>query len=123
VKTQDATESIQNIIEKLLSDTHSSKTILTENKSKVDETILAIDNMDASLSQIAETITQAGEQLSKISDTAARQQDVSRSIKAQMNDVGDLSENVSGQAADTLSVCQELKLLIQEQQKVIDLYK
>ncbi len=123
VKTQDATESIQNIIEKLLSDTHSSKTILTENKSKVDETILAIDNMDASLAQITETIAQAGEQLSKISDTAARQQDVSRSIKTQMNEVGELSENVSGQAADTLSVCQELKLLIQEQQKVIDLYK
>lgn len=123
VKTQDATESIQGIIEKLLSDTHASKTILTENKTKVDETITAIDNMDSSLSKISETITQAGEQLAQISDTAAKQQDVSLAMKGQMNEVGELAEHVSSQASDTLHVCQELKLLIQEQQKVIDLYK
>ncbi len=123
VKTQSATESIQGIIENLLEDTVASKTILNQSRQNVNDTLEAIDKMAESLGNMSETIHTSGNQLTQVATSASSQQHISSQILDQINDVGNLSTQASAQAESTLSLYRELRKLIKQQERLINLYK
>ncbi len=122
-RTQESTQEIHDLIERLQTEAKKSVTAMQEGQENADQTVAKAQEADTSLEAIAKAVGTITDMNNQIASAAEQQNAVAEDINRTVSTINQNAEETSSGAQQTAAASEELSALAQQLQELVQRFK